>query len=130
MSHLPLIAVVDDDPAMREALADLLEVLDFRCATFASAEAFVEAQATTLFDVLITDLNLVGKSGLDLQQRMRGLDPGLPVILVSAQADPSIRSEVLRSGALAYLVKPIDDTVLQRHLAAALSRDRRGRTPQ
>lgn len=129
MSHLPLIAVVDDDLAMREALADLLEVYDFRCATFGSAGSFMAAHATTFFDLLITDLNLVGESGLDLQRRIRSIDPDLPVILISAQTDPTVRSEALRSGALAYLVKPVDDQVLHRHLVSALTRARRDRTP-
>lgn len=130
MSHPPLIAVVDDDLAMRDALTDLLEVYDFRCAAFDSASSFMVAHATTFFDVLITDLNLVGESGLELQRRIRSLDPSLPVILISAQTDPSVRAEALRSGALAYLVKPVDDEVLHRHLVSALTRARRNRTSQ
>jgi two-component system, LuxR family, response regulator FixJ len=129
LSHPPLIAVIDDDHAMREALVDLLEVYDFRCTSFDSARSFMGAHAITRFDAVITDLNLQGESGLDLQQRIRSIDPDLPVILISAQSDPCIRSEALRSGVLAFLLKPVDDQVLHRHLISALTRARRERTP-
>jgi FixJ family two-component response regulator len=123
-----LIAVIDDDHAMREALVDLLEVYDFQCASFDSARSFMEVHETTRFDAVITDLNLQGESGLELQQRIRSIDPDLPVILISAQSDPLIRSEALRSGVLAFLLKPVDDQVLHRHLISALTRVRRERT--
>lgn len=120
MSKTPLFAVVDDDRAMREALSELIEVFDFACQAFEGSESFLAAHAPGRFAGLVTDLNLLGESGLQLQQRLKALDPGLPVIIISAQTDPGTRARVLASGALAYLTKPINDQVLLRHLTAAL----------
>lgn len=122
MSTGPLFAIVDDDEALREALAELLEVFDFDCRAYDGSESFLADHVPGRFAGLVTDLNLLGESGLALQQRLRILDPNLPVIIISAQSDPATRARVLASGALAYLTKPINDQVLHRHLMAALSR--------
>lgn len=108
---------------MREALADLVEVFGFEQRTFDSSESFLAALVPGLFGCLITDLNLPGDNGLRLQQRLKVLDASLPVIIISAQTDSCARERALRSGALAYLTKPINDQVLLRHLMSALGRD-------
>lgn len=118
----PVIAVVEDDAAMREALADLIELLGFECRCFDGGESFLAARAPALFSCLVTDLNLLGMSGLQLQQRVRALEPSLPVIVISAQIDPAARAQALRLGALAFLAKPINHQVLLRHLTCALGR--------
>jgi two-component system, LuxR family, response regulator FixJ len=122
LSTAPLFAIVDDDEALRQALAELLEVSGFDSRIFADADAFLVDYAPGRFAGLVTDLNLPGMNGQQLQQQMRLVDPCLPVIVISAHSDPAIRARVLASGALAYLTKPINDEVLLRHLAAALSR--------
>jgi FixJ family two-component response regulator len=119
---VPIFAIVDDDRAMREALSELLEVFDFGCLTFDGSESFLAAHTPGCFAGLVTDLNLLGESGLQLQQRLKTLEPALPVIIISAQTDPATRARVLASGALAYLTKPINDQVLLRHLNAALGK--------
>lgn len=120
MDLRPLIAVVDDDAAVRDALADLIEVFGFECRSFDGCESFLAAHAPGVFSCVITDLNLLGASGLQLQQRLRTLEPSLPVIVISAQAEAARRDQALRLGARAYLIKPINDDVLLRHLTAAL----------
>lgn len=122
MSASPLIAIVEDDVAMREALVDLMEVFGFAARAFDSGETFLRAHAPGRFGCLITDLNLNGESGLQVQQRLRAVEPSLPVIVISAQADSSARALALASGALAYLTKPINDQVLLAHLTQALGR--------
>lgn len=122
MHPVPQIAIVEDDVAMRDALADLIEVFGFDCQSFDSSESFLAAHVAGRFNCLVTDLNLAGESGLQLQQRLKAREPSLPVIVISAQIDPSDRARVLRCGALAYLTKPINDQVLLRHLLSALGR--------
>jgi two-component system response regulator FixJ len=122
LSLVPLFAIVDDDEALRQALAELLEVFGYDCVTFDGAESFLAEHAPGRFAAVVTDLNLMGKSGLQLQARLRLAEPTLPVIVISAQSDPATRARVLASGAMAYLTKPINDKVLLRHLIAALSR--------
>jgi FixJ family two-component response regulator len=122
LAPAPLIAIVDDDAAQRDALADLIEVIGLRARAFDSSESFLAAHVPGLFGCLITDLNLLGESGLQLRRRLQVLDPSLPVIIISAQADPSAGAWALRHGALAYLAKPVNDQVLLRHLNSALER--------
>jgi FixJ family two-component response regulator len=116
----PLIAIVEDDAEMRLALADLIDVYGFEARAFDSSESFLAAHAPGLFGCLVTDLNLPGESGLQLLRRLHGLEPSLPVIIISAQASPGARALALDCGALAYLTKPINDQVLLRRLAQAL----------
>ncbi|WP_165187488.1 response regulator transcription factor [Caulobacter soli] len=122
MSPAPLFAIIDDDEALRQALAELLEVFGYDCQTFDGAESFMAAHGPGRFTAVVTDLNLMGESGLALQRRLRLSEPTLPVIVISAQSDTATRARVLDSGAVAYLTKPINDQVLLRHLVAALSR--------
>lgn len=119
LSIVPLIAVVDDDPAIRQALTDLLEVFEFRSRAFESAEQFLAAHAAGRFSCLITDLDLVGSSGLDLLKQVKAAEPRLPVIIVSAQDTPSLRAQAEHAGAQAYLVKPLDHQALLALLASA-----------
>src|SRR5262249_41674468 len=116
----PVIAIVDDDVAVRDALADLLEVFGFEGRTFDSGESFLAAHAPGRFGCLITDLNLVGPSCLELGERLRALAPSLPVIIIPAKRDPAAQALALRCGALAYLTKPIKDQVLLEHLTRVL----------
>lgn len=108
---------------MREALADLVEVFGFARRTFDSSESFLAAHVPGLFGCLITDLNLPGDNGLQLQQHLKVLEPSLPVIIISAQTDSCTRERALRSGARAFLTKPINDQVLLRYLTWELGPD-------
>jgi FixJ family two-component response regulator len=118
----PLIAIVEDDAAMRDALADLIEVFGFEAHAFDSSESFLVAHAPGRFGCLISDLNLPGESGVQLRRRLHTLEPSLPVIIISAQASPAARALALGCGALAYLTKPINDQLLLQHLTLALGR--------
>jgi len=123
LSNSPVIAVVDDDAAMREALFELLQVLDLSCRTFDGAEAFLASYAPGSFDCLITDIRMPGTTGLELQQKLNSLGSTMPVIVVTSSNDPLTRSRSLKEGAIAYLSKPVNDEVLIRHLITALGRD-------
>ncbi|MEP7453607.1 response regulator [Phyllobacterium sp. SB3] len=122
MTPSPTIAVVDDDIGICEALAELLEVLGFQCETFEQPDDFLTANVNGAFDCLITDLNMKGMNGLELQKRLVSTNPQLPIIFMSAQSASEARSQALRSGAIAFLGKPINDEVLYRHIVSALNR--------
>lgn len=121
MSNPLVVAIVDDDQAVREALCDLLEVTGVATWGFADAESFLSAHAQRAFAGLITDVEMPGMSGLELLERLRGLEPALPVIVVSAAADARIRLRALEGGARAYLAKPIEHDLLLRQVTAILS---------
>jgi FixJ family two-component response regulator len=117
----PVIAVVDDDQAMREALCELFQVLSMSCRAFDRAEDFLTAYAPGEFDCLVTDLCMPGMGGLELQQRLRMLGSSIPVIVVTSATDPLSRSRAMEGGASAYLGKPVSDDVLIHHLGLALA---------
>ncbi|MFZ5737488.1 MAG: response regulator transcription factor [Pseudomonadota bacterium] len=115
-----LVAVVDDDESVREALCDLLAVMDIRCHAFDRAEAFLMDDGVGAFDCLITDVRMPGLSGLDLQDRLRRISPSTPVIFISADTSAATRARAMTGGAAAFLVKPVDGAVLYGHLRAVL----------
>ncbi len=116
----PVIAVIEDDAAMREALSELLEVISLSCRAFDRAEAFLAEFAPGKFDCLITDLHLPGMSGLELQKKLNALGAGLPVIIVTSALDAMSEARSMEEGAFAYLTKPFNDKVLIGHVRAAL----------
>jgi len=118
----PIVAIVDDDEAVREALSDLLLVLDLPCRTFDRAEAFMAEYVAGRFDCLITDVSMPGHSGLDLLQRLRSMGSSMPVIIVTADTKPATQSRAMGGGAHAYLTKPVSSEELFRHLQSALRR--------
>ncbi|KLK89654.1 hypothetical protein AA309_30155 [Microvirga vignae] len=120
MFNPPVIAVVDDEEAIRDALSDLLQVMGYSCQAFDRAKAFLAADAPGRFDCLITDIRMPGISGLELLQLLKATGSTMPVIVVTSLNDPSIRSRALESGAHAYLTKPVTDDVLLQSLKTAL----------
>jgi two-component system response regulator FixJ len=120
LSKAPLVAIIDDDEAVREALSDLLLALDLSCRTFDRAEAFMAEYAPGSFDCLITDVSMPGRSGLDLLQHLRSIGSLMPAIVITADPNPTTRSRAMRDGAYAYLTKPISSDALFRHLQSAL----------
>lgn len=118
----PTIAVVDDDIGICNALAELLEVFGFKSETFERPDEFLAANTRGRFNCLITDLNMKGINGLELQKKLASANPQLPIIFISAQSAPEARSQALRLGAVAFLSKPINDEVLYRHVVSALNR--------
>jgi two-component system, LuxR family, response regulator FixJ len=116
----PVVAVVDDDEDIRDALSDLLLVMGYSCQAFDRAETFLAAHAPDRFDCLITDIRMPGMSGLELLQHLEAAGSTMPVIVVTSMTDPVTRSRALASGAHAYLTKPVTDDVLLQSLRSAM----------
>jgi len=115
-----LIAVIDDDPSVRESLPALLAEFGFASRTFSSAEEFLTSSDFSPTDCLILDVTMPGISGPDLQRRLKTLRPGLPVIFITAQKDARLRARLLHEGAVDCLLKPFSDVALLDALGAAL----------
>ncbi len=120
---MPLVAIVDDDEAIREALCDLLMVTGFACCTFDGARAFLSDQAADSVDCLITDIRMPGMTGLDLLERVRAEGSELPVIVLTSVLDPGARAKALQLGAQAWLTKPVADEALLEQLKSAIGTD-------
>lgn len=122
MQHIPLIAVVDDDAGMCDAIAELLEVLDFETARFSSGQEFLAKLAHRRFDCLVSDIRMPGMDGYELGRRVAAIAPGLPVIFVSSSEDELERVRASRSGASAFLRKPLDADEFKFQIDLALQR--------
>jgi FixJ family two-component response regulator len=104
----PFIAVVDDNPSLREAIESLLESAGYRAQGYESAEAFLRSRAARRACCLILDAKLPGMSGHELQHALCLAENPLPVIFISAHAEIEcgLRARALRLGARAFLRKP------------------------
>ncbi len=107
-SKPPTVAVVDDDEAVRDALSNLLASLDLGVATFASAEDFLASPACRAAACLITDVQMPGMSGLDLQRHLAGAGNLIPVILITAFPHDHLRKQAEAEGAYGFFAKPFD----------------------
>jgi FixJ family two-component response regulator len=107
------VGIVDDDPAVRRALARLVRAHGFRVRAFDSAEEFWAAGPLDAC-LLIVDVDLPGASGLELVERLDLARHPLPVVLLSgrAETDASFAAEAKRVGAVAALKKPVDADAL------------------
>ena len=123
LSKVPVIAIVDDDDAMRDALCELVQVMGFSTEAFDCAAAFLANHEPGRFDCLITDVRMPGMDGIDLQRRLRALGSAMPVVMITSAPDPAGRARALEGGACAYLAKPVDDSALLGHLRSALGHD-------
>lgn len=115
--------VVEDDAAVRDALAQLLEGKRFRVKLFDSAERFLEACEPGQAGCLVLDLRLPGMSGIELQGALaaRGID--LPIIFLTGHGDVPSSVRALRAGAVDFLQKPADSRTLLARVGEALARD-------
>jgi len=121
MPSVPLIAIVDDDDALRNSLDNLLRSVGFRVQGFSSAEAFLQAQPAPETACLILDVRLPGMNGLALQRQLVAAHWGMPIIFVTAYADDDVRARALAAGAVAFLSKPCREEELLQAIEAALT---------
>jgi FixJ family two-component response regulator len=103
-----VVAVVDDDVAVLEAVENLLRSADFRVECFTSAEAFLGSPCLRWVTCLVLDIELPGMNGLQLQQRLLSSGSQIPVVFFTARddADGRMRTRALDAGAFAFLCKP------------------------
>jgi FixJ family two-component response regulator len=125
-----LIACVDDDAAVLEALQGLLPTFGFDVVGFASGEEFLAFAQSEELSCLITDIKLGGMSGLELQQRLSLSGFKIPTIVMTAFADERNRQRALDGGAVDFLSKPISEEGLLAAINSALGvRPRDGGDP-
>ena len=120
MSTERLIAVIEDDRSFRVALVDSLSSLGYGVRGFASAEEFVADDGTEPYACLITDIHLPGMSGFDLVRRLLAHRSNVPVIMITAHAEPGLETSAAAIGAVCLLQKPFKAEALTRCLERAL----------
>jgi FixJ family two-component response regulator len=122
----PLISIVDDDEAVREATKGLMRALGFRAKTFASAEDFLNFDRLHSTACLIADVQMPQMSGLDLHRSLLASGVSIPTILITAYPDDSVRARALKAGVIGYLTKPFTKDDLLVCIHSALDRGRTG----
>ena len=120
MSREYLIAVVDDDESFRVALVASLSSLGYGARGFASAEEFISGDGTEPYDCVITDIHMPGMSGFDLMRRLLAYHSSVPVIMITAHAEPGLEARAAAVGAVCLLRKPFEADVLTHCLERAL----------
>jgi two-component system response regulator FixJ len=112
--------VVDDDEAVRDSLAAVLEVHGFAIETYHSAESFWDGWSRDRRGVLLLDVRMSGMSGLQLHQRLVAEKVRLPVIMMTGHGDVPMAVQAMKLGALDFLEKPIDVDLLVERVRSAL----------
>lgn len=113
-----MIAIVDDDRAVREATTGLIRSLGYDVSAFASAEEFLKSERRHDLSCLITDLHMPGLSGIELQDHLIAEGHQLPIVFITAFPEERLRARALEAGAICFLSKPYSDA----HLIGCLER--------
>jgi len=101
-----LVFVVDDDPGMLRSVARMLRQFGYASLLFPSAEAFANQSDFDRAVCVLLDINLGDGSGIELRQRLKAAGNTVPVIYMTGNDTPAVRTSALQSGCLAYLTKP------------------------
>jgi FixJ family two-component response regulator len=119
----PLVMIVDDDAAMREALHELIFSAGMLPASFASTRDLLDAGVLDRPGCLILDVRMPGTGGLDLQRQLAASGNLKPIIFLTGHGDIPMTVQAMKSGAVDFLTKPVRDQVLLDAVAAAIERD-------
>ena len=119
----PLVYVVDDDDALRDALRFLLESAGYSAETFAAAEHLLAAPRLAPGSCIILDVRMPGMSGIELQHELARRGSVLPIIFLTAHGDVPMAVGAVKQGAFDFIEKPFEDERLLRLVAEALKLD-------
>jgi len=117
---VPLIAIVDDDDSFRRATTSFIRSLGYAVLQFGSAEAFLQSDRLHHADCLISDVQMPGMNGIELQSKLTVQGYRLPIIFVTAFSEMRARAQALSAGAIGFLAKPFSDEELVACLDKAL----------
>lgn len=130
MPHNLTVFIVDDDPAVRDALGLLLGVRGYRTAVFASGEAFLQAWRADWAGCLLIDIRMSGMDGLALQQELIKRGCAIPVIIATGHGDVGSARAAFKANAIDFLEKPFDDAKLVAAIEEGYARERAQRGAQ
>ncbi len=119
-----IVYVVDDDAAVRRALATLLRSVELHVETFASAEDFLLFSRPAVPSCLILDVRLRGKNGLTFQQEIVNSGMRIPVVFMTGHGDIEMSVKAMKAGAMDFFAKPFRDQDMLDAIEQALGRDK------
>ena len=120
----PVVFVVDDDPAVREAIDSLIRSVGLRVETFSSAKEFLKRERPDVPACLILDIRLPDRSGLQVQRDLQAGGCPLPIIFITGHGDIPMSVQAMKAGAIEFLTKPFRDQDLLEAVQHAIERDR------
>ena len=120
----PTVFLVDDDHAVRDALALLLESASFRTASFENATAFLDACTQNQAGCLVLDIRMPDMSGMELQDILVAKGITLPIIFLTGHGDVPMSARAFRTGAVDFMEKPFDEGTLLARIGEAIQLDR------
>jgi len=113
------IAIVEDDAPLREAIGNLLRSSGISTQLYASAIDYLQSGETDA-DIIITDMAMPGMTGLQLKEAMVSRNDCRPIIVITALVDIAVTRRAAELGAIACLLKPVDEATLMKAIDAAL----------
>lgn len=116
----PIVAIIEDDDAVRRALGRLIKSFGYRTHEFESGEKFLAEQSSVSSDCVIADYHMHGMTGLDVLLEMKPRDESPPVVIMTGFDEPGKRDRCMGAGATAYLVKPFERDVIAETLRGIL----------
>ena len=114
--------IVDDDESIRSAMGGLVESFGYSVGTFESADTFLKSGTVADADCLVLDVQMPGKSGLELHGELLSSGHQIPTIFMTAFPDGLVRERAMRAGAVCFLAKPFDPSHLIDCIESALGR--------
>lgn len=117
----PIVYVVDDDHAVREALCALLSSIRLEVRAYDSARAFLEEASPDMSGCLVSDVRMPGMSGLELQQALNDRGIRIPVILITGHGDIPMAVQAMKAGASDFLLKPFNEQELLDRIQASIA---------
>jgi CheY-like chemotaxis protein len=121
LPKVPVIAIIDDDESFRRGTMSFIRSLGYAVLQFASAEAFLKSERLLETNCVISDVQMSGVSGLELQNKLIVQGSRLPIIFVTAFSEMRARAQALSAGAIGFLAKPFNDEELIACLNEALA---------
>jgi FixJ family two-component response regulator len=123
----PVILIVDDDEALRDALGSLFRSVGFKVEMFGSAAELLQYRFPDVPSCLVLDIRLPRLSGLDLQAELAKANIKIPIVFMTGHGDIPMSVKAMKAGAIDFLAKPFRDQDMLDAVAVALDRDRQRR---
>jgi FixJ family two-component response regulator len=130
MADRPVVAIVDDDKSIRNAISDLLKAAGFQPVAFEDAESFLGSPDRAQVDCLVADMRMPGMSGLQLHEALAAAGHAIPTVIMTAHPKETTQLRVRAAGIRGYLIKPFVPDELLDCLSGLLSNPAPGPIPK
>jgi FixJ family two-component response regulator len=121
LTNTPVVAIVDDDQSVREALTSLVRSMGYSAVAFECAEDLLKSERARSVSCVIADVQMPGMTGFELYCRLSASAKPIPTVLVTAYPEDGAREYALAAGVMAYLSKPFDEDDLLARVRSALA---------